>query len=211
MEALFNDKPAVQKAIRTRTNQYIQRLLRVHKQIRSLLSSIPAQQRWLITSHDAFFYFADAYNIKVDAVGGISTEARVRAAEALRLAKLVSENKIRAIFTETSVSQSLNDILASVIRLSKEKYQYKVLLRGPLYSDSLGEKNTTAGTYIGAIKANAKIVFESLTGKKAPASFLASGKKASALTTKNTAKPTVRRTAGKAKPAAFKKTDKKTK
>ena len=221
MLVLFKDKPAVQKDIRARTKAYIQRLRDVHKAIKVLFASIPNDRRWMITSHDAFFYFGDAYGIKVDAVGGISTEARVRAAEALRLAKLVSSKKIRAIFSETSVSQSLNDILASVMRLAKEKYQYKVLLRGPLYSDSLGEKNTPAGSYIGAIKANATIVYESLTGKKAPASFVASGKNVSAPTsrkavsntTQNAVKrlPTNRRIPHRAKPAAARTSGKKEK
>lgn len=172
---LFPNNPTAAATIKANTTTYLRRLRDTHGAIRALFASIPKSQRLMVTSHNAFFYFGDAYGIQVDAVGGISTEARVRAAEALRLSKVVSERKVRAIFSETSVSQSLNDSLASVLRLCKEKYEFKVLLRGPLFSDSLGEKGSPAGSYIGAIKANAKIVYEALTGKPVPASFHSTG------------------------------------
>jgi len=122
----------------------------------------------MITSHDAFYYYGEAYGLTVDAVLGISTDAQARAGEQDRLARIAAERKIPAIFHETSVSAAQNELVDGVTRLAREKYNHGIRIAGPLYSDSLGDKDTGADTYIGAVRANTRMIVAALGGRVAP-------------------------------------------
>ncbi len=149
--------------IQQRAGSYISLLETLHQQIKQAIDLIPASQRLMVTSHDAFFYYGAAYSIEVDAVLGISTDAQANAAEPLRLAELVSRRRIPAIFHETSVSQSQNALVDSIQRLAREKYNHLLSIAGPLYSDSLGSPTSNAPTYPAAIKANTQTIVDALT------------------------------------------------
>ncbi len=151
--------------------QYILRLQRLHDETKAALGAIPAERRLLITSHDAFYYFGAAYGVEVGAVLGISTEAQARAAEPLRLAEAAAKRGVAVVFHETSVSQAQNDLVDSIQRLAAEKYGHTLKVAGPLYSDSLAEPGSAAGSYIGAFKANVRMIVEGLSGAKAAPYF----------------------------------------
>jgi ABC-type Zn uptake system ZnuABC Zn-binding protein ZnuA len=140
------------------------RLDDVDATIRRSIQTIPKPARYMITSHDAFYYYGEAYGIEVTAVLGISTDAQAKAGEQSRLAELVHQRKIPAIFHETSVSAAQNQLVDGICRLAKEKYQHDVKIAGPLYSDSLGSQASGAGTYIDAILANTRMIVEALGG-----------------------------------------------
>lgn len=133
--------------------------------VRASVDTIPAEARYMITSHDAFYYFGEAYGVTVDAVLGISTDAQARAGEQDRLARITAERKVPAIFHETSVSAAQNELVDGVMRLAREKYQHELRIAGPLYSDSLGDHDSGADTYIGAVRANTRMVVTALGGK----------------------------------------------
>lgn len=147
-----------------RATAYLAQLDALHTAVKAGIATIPASARYMITSHDAFYYYGEAYGLEVDAVLGISTDAQANAGDQDRLARLCSERKIPAIFHETSVSAAQNELVDGIQRLAKEKYQHDLKVAGPLYSDSLGEPGTEAETYIGSIEANTRMIVESLGG-----------------------------------------------
>ena len=165
-DALAKLDPANAKEYRENAKRYISQLEETDKKILDAIKLIPEKQRLMITSHDAFYYYGRRYGLKVDAVLGISTDAEANAGEPLRLAKLATENNIGAVFHETSVSQAQNDLVDSITRLSKSKFDHELKVAGPLYSDSLDEPGAPAGTYSGAIWKNTSVIVEALTGKK---------------------------------------------
>lgn len=136
--------------------------------VRASIQTIPPAARYMITSHDAFYYYGEAYGLEVDAVLGISTDAQAKAGEQDRLARIASERKIPAIFHETSVSAAQNELVDGVVRLAKEKYGHQMRIAGPLYSDSLGSKGSGADTYVHAVQANTRMIVEALGGRPAP-------------------------------------------
>ncbi|MCZ7586622.1 MAG: zinc ABC transporter substrate-binding protein [Deltaproteobacteria bacterium] len=170
-DALVPLVPGREDAVRERAARYIETLTTLHDEAKTAIAQIPEEQRVMVTSHDAFYYFGDAYGIAVDAVLGISTDAQARAAEPIRLAELVAARRIRAVFHETSVSQAQNDLVDSIKRLTEEKYRHDVAIAGPLYSDSIGLPGTPADSYVGAFKENVRLVVEALSGKDAPDFF----------------------------------------
>lgn len=163
-DALVRMDPKGESVYREAAANYLKQLERADTEVRALLDRVPAEQRYLITSHDAFYYFGEAYGMKVDAVLGISTDASVRALRPDELARLVVNHKIPAIFHETSVSQQLNDFVDRVVEIARRSGHDVRVPVEPLYSDSLGLPGTAAETYVGALHENARIIASALAG-----------------------------------------------
>lgn len=164
-DALIRVDPAAEQEYRQNAAAYLRQLESADAEVRSALERIPAQQRYLITSHDAFYYFGEAYGLKVDAVLGISTDANVRALRPEELARTVVQHKIPAIFHETSVSKQLNDFVDRVVEIARKSGHTVRVPDEPLYSDSLAAPGEPAGTYIGALRENARIIAGALAGE----------------------------------------------
>lgn len=158
-----------------RAARYIAELRSVDDRVRRAIATIPESARYMITSHDAFYYYGEAYGIHVDAVLGISTDAQASADEPARLARIAHERKIPAIFHETSVSAAQNELVDTIRRLAKEKHGHEIRIAGPLYSDSLDAPGTDAGTYIGAVLANTRMIVSALGGQAAILAGTATG------------------------------------
>ncbi len=156
--------PARAQAYAARTQAYVERLERLDEIVRASVATIPETSRVMITSHDAFYYYGEAYGLQVDAVLGISTDAQASAGEPRRLAQLCAERKVPAIFHETSVSAAQNHLVDEIMRLALDKYSHRIRVAGPLFSDSLGEPGSGADTYIGAVEANTRMIVEALGG-----------------------------------------------
>ncbi len=143
---------------RVNTQRYLKALDSLNTSIERELSTIPSQQRVLITAHDAFGYFGDAYNIEVRGLQGISTLSEFGLRDVTSLVDFIIERRIKAIFVETSVStKSINAILAGC----REK-GWNVRIGGNLYSDAMGDEGTVEGTYIGMVNANVKTIVSAL-------------------------------------------------
>ena len=167
-DALVRLDPSGGAEIRRRAEAYIQRLYSVDAWVRRAIEQIPPEQRWLITSHDAFYYYGEAYGLRVAAVLGISTDANVRALRIQELARLVVANRVPAIFHETSVTAALNQMVDRVVELARAQGAEVRVADDPLYSDSLGLPDGPAGTYIGALMANTRTIVTALSGHEPP-------------------------------------------
>lgn len=155
-DALVAADPANADHYRTKATAYLDELAALHVWVAEQISSIPRERRVMVTSHDAFQYFGRTYFIDVYAVIGISTEQQPKPGDVENLQRLVREKGVRALFVETSVSQTLNDLVRKVAEHSGAR------IGGTLYSDSLGEPGTEAGTYLGMVRHNVRTVVEAL-------------------------------------------------
>lgn len=115
-------------------------------------------QRILITSHDAFEYFGDAFKFKVRGLQGISTAAEYGAKDVKDLIDYIVSNNVKSVFIETSVSDKN---LKAVIAGARAR-GYELRIGGTLYSDALGEGGTLSGTYVGMLQANVNTIIEGL-------------------------------------------------
>jgi manganese/zinc/iron transport system substrate-binding protein len=140
--------------------RYQQELQSLDDYVRQVITSIPEQQRALVTAHDAFEYFSRAYDIPVRSAQGISTESEPGVNDINSLVDFIVENKIKAIFVETSVSKSN---LMAVIEGAASK-GWKVEIGGQLFSDAMGAEGTYEGTYVGMLDHNATVIARALGG-----------------------------------------------
>jgi manganese/zinc/iron transport system substrate-binding protein len=141
-----------------RGNRYIHQLDSLHEAVKVSIATIPEKQRVLITAHDAFGYFGDAYKIEVRGLQGISTVSEFGLRDVTELVNFIISRQIKAIFVETSVSQKS---IEAVVQGCHQK-NWNVKIGGSLYSDAMGRAGTPQGTYIGMVSANVKIIVESL-------------------------------------------------
>lgn len=140
------------------SDQYLKQLDSLDTRVKQQLQQIPEQQRVLITAHDAFGYFGDAYGIEVRGLQGISTVSEFGLKDVTDLVNFIISRKIKAIFVETSVSQkSIN----AVVEGCNEK-GWPVKIGGSLYSDAMGAAGTPEGNYSGMVSANVNTIVTAL-------------------------------------------------
>lgn len=140
------------------TEKFVQKLDSLDSWIKAEIATIPAQSRLLITAHDAFGYFGDAYKIEVKGLQGISTVSDYGLNDVTSLVNLIVERKIKAIFIETSVSDKS---IRAVVEGCRAK-GHEVKIGGALYSDAMGKPGTPEGTYIGMVTANVNTIVGAL-------------------------------------------------
>ncbi|HET9053866.1 MAG TPA: zinc ABC transporter substrate-binding protein [Cyclobacteriaceae bacterium] len=137
---------------------YRHQLDSLHHAVKQQLQQIPQEQRVLITAHDAFGYFGDAYGIEVRGLQGISTVSEFGLKDVTDLVNFIIARKIKAIFVETSVSQkSIN----AVVEGCNQK-GWHVKIGGSLYSDAMGAAGTPEGNYAGMVNANVNTIVTAL-------------------------------------------------
>lgn len=139
-------------------NDYLIQLDSLDRYITKRIEEIPESQRILVTAHDAFGYFGEAYGMKVEAVQGMSTVSDFGLKDVINLTDLIIKNNIKSIFVETSVSsKSINAVIAGC-----QKEGHPVAIGGYLYSDAMGDFGTEEGTYIGMFKKNVNTIVDAL-------------------------------------------------
>jgi len=143
-------------------NVYVSDLEELHEHAEKI-ADIPAEQRVLVTAHDAFGYFGELHDIEVIGLQGLSTDSEVGISDINETISIIKEHKVPAIFVETSV----NDSAIQAVLEGAQDGGIKLELGGELYSDAMGEKGTDEGTYIGMYKHNVDTIYEALTGNEA--------------------------------------------
>ncbi len=153
--------PRHEQAILQNTAAYRTKLQELDDYVRGVIASIPQSQRVLVTAHDAFGYFSQAYSIEVRSPQGITTESSPGVNDINRLVDFLVERQVKSIFIESSVSQ---ENIRAVIEGAKRQ-GLDVAITGPLFSDAMGPAGDYTGTYIGMIDHNATLITRALGGE----------------------------------------------
>jgi manganese/zinc/iron transport system substrate-binding protein len=141
---------------------YKQELAKLDAWATKRVQELPEDQRYLVTSHDAFNYYGRAYGFKVVGVQGISTVSEAGLADITKVVDLIKSKRVKAIFVESSVPKT------TIERISQDS---GAKIGGELYSDALGTPGTKVathgetydeGTYIGMLKHNINTAVDAL-------------------------------------------------
>ena len=135
--------------------QLIEELEKLHIWIGEQIATIPSDRRYLVTTHDAFQYYAAAYGLTVPGtLIGISTEEQPSAQTVRNLAEEIRRLGIPAIFAETTLNPQL-------IRAVAEEAGVE-LAPQELYSDSIGAPGSEGDSYVRMMQANTRAIVEAL-------------------------------------------------
>ena len=136
---------------------YIAELTALHSWIEAQTATIPASQRQLVTSHDAFQYYANAYGLTVaGTLIGLSTEEQPSARTVQQLVESIRTLGVPAIFAETTINPQLITTVAAEAGV--------ILAPTKLYSDSVGAAGSDGDSYLTMMAANTRTIVENLGG-----------------------------------------------
>lgn len=157
-DGLSQADPANAKNYQDRAGLYISAMKKLDTEIKQALAAIPASRRKVVTAHDAFGYFQDAYGVTFLSAAGFSSDAEPSAKDVAAIIDQIKKDHIPAVFVESITSQKL------VRQISSET---SAKMGGTLYSDSLAKPDEPAGTYLGMFTWNAGRLIYALQPDKA--------------------------------------------
>jgi zinc/manganese transport system substrate-binding protein len=153
-DALIAADPAGRKIYEENAADYLKRLTALEKEVKEAVAKIAPAKRRVITTHDAFGYFAKAYGIEFIAPQGVSTETEASAKDVAKIIRQIKAQKIPAVFMENISDPRLMQQIAK---------ETGAKIGGTVYSDSLSGEKGPASTYIDMMRHNMRQFSAALT------------------------------------------------
>jgi zinc/manganese transport system substrate-binding protein len=125
--------------------KYLDAIAKEDAAVRAALATLPEARRKIITSHDAFGYFGNAYGLEIIAPEGVSTESEASAQDVAKIIRQIKANRIPAVFVENIADRRLLDQIAR---------ETGAKIGGTLYSDALSGPDGPAPTYLDMFRHN---------------------------------------------------------
>ncbi|AWM88377.1 metal ABC transporter substrate-binding protein [Microvirga sp. 17 mud 1-3] len=144
-DALTAADPAGKAAYEAQAAAYLARLDALDTEIKEIVARIPKERRRIITSHDAFRYFQEAYGIVFVAPQGVSTDAEASAKDVAKIIRQIRREKVKAIFVENVSDPRLMERIAQ---------ETGARIGERVFSDALSGPEGPAGTYIEMMRHN---------------------------------------------------------
>lgn len=156
-DGLVTAMPSKKETLTANAAAYIAQLEALDNEIQAQIATLPAAQRKLVTSHDTFGYFAARYGFEVvgTGLGSVTTESSdPDAASIVALVNDIKASSVQAIFVENMSNTKVMEQIAQ---------EAGVTIAPALYTDALGEANSSGATYIEMIRYNVRTMVTALT------------------------------------------------
>lgn len=156
-DELIEVDPDGEKTYTGNAADYIAKLKTLDRQIASCIDEVPADERKLVTSHDALGYYADRYGIDVigAVIPALTSQAQASGGETQDLIDLIKRTGVKTIYAEAGVNQQLEQAIAD---------EAGATVGGQLWADTLGPEGSDGATYIEAEEANTEKLVAGFTG-----------------------------------------------
>jgi len=152
--ALSERFPEHAEDFQAREDSYLAELRTTHEWAIEQAARLPPERRRIVTSHDAYSYFAAAYGFDVRSLQGISTDTQPGLKNIRDAATYIRESHLTVIFAETSVPRSAVEKVASEAGCRVCEHE--------LYSDALGAEGSDAETFLGMFRRNVTTIVDAL-------------------------------------------------
>ena len=153
-DALVAADPEGAEAYKANASAYLAKLDALDAEIVKAVEVIPVERRRVVSTHDAFGYFAARYGVEFIAPQGVSTEAEPSARDIARIIDAVKKHKVAAVFLENIADPRLAQRIAS---------ESGAKVGGTLYSDALTDEKSDGATYIDMMRHNVRELAKALT------------------------------------------------
>ena len=154
--------PEHEKEIQENLKKYLAELDALDKEITEKIAQIPADQRNLVTPHDAFNYFSRRYHVNVIAPQGVSTDSEVANADIEKTANYIVDHKVKAVFAESTTNPERMKKLQEVCRTKGFDVEIVGGEGNELFSDSLAPAGQKGDTYITMYRSNVDLIVSHL-------------------------------------------------
>jgi zinc/manganese transport system substrate-binding protein len=152
-DGLKKADPAGVAAYDANAKAYLGKLDDLEREVRATIGKIPPERRKIITTHDAFGYFGQAYDVQFIAPLGVSADSEPSARDVARIIAQVKRQKIPAVFMENISDPRM---MQQIARETGAK------IGGTLYSDALSDAGGPAGTYLDMMRSNLRELAKAL-------------------------------------------------
>jgi ABC-type Zn uptake system ZnuABC Zn-binding protein ZnuA len=154
-DALIDADPDGRAMFESNASAYLAELDELDRWIREQVATIPEQRRKLVTAHEAFGYYVAAYGFEYigAVIPSLDAQAQSSAQQIDALLRVIEDEGVRAIFTETTVNPDLAEQLAD---------EAGITVVTNLYSDSLSDNGSETDTYIGMMRHNTTLIVAAL-------------------------------------------------
>ena len=132
------------------TTAFLGEIDKLDKEIKAAWAPIPREQRRVITSHDSFAYYADAFDVIFLSPQGVSTESEPSARDVATLVRQIRQEKAKAVFIENMSSRRLIESISA---------DTGAKVGGTLYSDALGGE---VKTWLDMMRHNTRLLTQAL-------------------------------------------------
>lgn len=170
--SLIHADPQHRQEYQQRADALLVRMQIADENAYRIMQSIPASKRYLVTSHDAFNYFARHYLAepaeiegqdwykRFDAPEGLAPDAQLSLTDIQNIITHIKKYRIHVVFPESNVSK---DSLRKIVDASLEHGINLHISPEVLYGDSMGGKGTNANTYLDMIEHNVNVIAKELS------------------------------------------------
>jgi zinc/manganese transport system substrate-binding protein len=155
-DTLVKADPDGADSYRRNAGSYLAKLRRLDSQIAGCMAEVPAEQRKMVTTHDAFEYFAERYDVNIVGalIPSLSTNAQPSAGETARLVDQIRAEHVKTIFPESALNPKLERAVARETGAHVSR---------ALWADALGPKGSDGATYLSAMASNARELVRGFT------------------------------------------------
>jgi zinc/manganese transport system substrate-binding protein/manganese/iron transport system substrate-binding protein len=149
--------PAAASDFEANATAYETKLAELDEWIHTNVDTVPEADRLLVSNHDAFTYFVDAYGITYvgSVIPSFDDNAEPSAAEIDELVAAIKATGVEAVFSEASISPKAADTIAAEAGVTVYSGEEA------LYGDSLGPEGSEGATYLASQIHNATVILES--------------------------------------------------
>lgn len=163
VEALSQKDPTHAKEYKDKGDLLVQKLMEQHAILKEEMQTVPDEKRYLVTSHDAFNYFARAYlttdaekkegrgHERFAAPEGLAPESQLSTGDIRYILNHIKKYHIKVIFSESNVSQAS---IRKLLDAGTEEGLQLTIAKEPLYGDAMGPPGSTGDSYIKMIRHN---------------------------------------------------------
>lgn len=151
--ALTSADPAGAATYDANAAAYLAEIEALDRELRAGFAALPTERRRIVTSHDAFAYFAHAYGLEMLAPQGVTTESEASAADVARLIRQIRAERVPAVFVENISDPRL------IEQITRET---DARIGGSLYSDALSGPAGPAPTYLAMFRHNFQTLLAAL-------------------------------------------------
>lgn len=175
VQALSRQDPAHQADFQSNGQTLQQEMEKVHQQVKSIMHQVPSHRRYLVTSHDAFNYFARAYlseegeeasnewEKRFAAPEGLAPESQLSVTNIKDIIEHLNRYQVHLIFPESNVSR---DSIRKIVQAGQEQGLDVQIACCPLYGDAMGQPGTEGDTYLKMIVYNAQTLAKHMDGRE---------------------------------------------
>lgn len=174
VEALSRLDPAHASTYSENGKQLIEKMRLAHQRVWEEMQEIPDEKRYLVTSHDAFNYFARAYLAKKSetrfqewskrfaAPEGLAPDSQLSATDIQKIIDHLLTYRVSVLFPESNVSR---DSIRKIVQAGREHGLNLTISDAPLYGDAMGRPGSDGDSYLKMLEHNARVISHHLKGE----------------------------------------------